>query len=278
MTARGARCGHNTQKGRGNDRQAMRESATKPIVACMPAEFVCRTGEILDMAAQPDPSLSGMASFPSLARMAAKGNRLATVVSAFAFAFSAVSFFETVLKQANLRVYVTDTLSYTRDPYGGYEVIALPVTIANSGARDGAVVTLQLAVKNLETGRSETLASTYTADSQYFGGRDDVANRVRRPKLPFAPLAIIGRSAYAGTILFYTADGHDGRDQKMLIEPKSKIEMTLSILAPPPAGWIDRHFFALPAPITLAGEVGPFLPGALLVGDTVKIRLAEPPK
>ena len=228
------------------------------------------------MTAQPDSELSGMAGFPSISRIAAKGTKLATMVSAFAFAFSAVSFYETVLKQANLKVYVTDTLSYTRDPYGGYEVIALPVTIANSGARDGAVVTLQLTVKNLESGRSETLSSAYTADAQYFGGRDDVANRIKRPKLPFAPLAIAGRSAYAGTILFYTAEGRDGREQKTLIEPKSKIEMTLRVLSPPSSGWLEQRFFVQPAPITLTGEVGAFLPGALYVGDTVKIHFTQP--
>src|SRR6516225_11174603 len=108
------------------------------------------------MTAQPDSELSGMAGFPSISRIAAKGTKLATMVSAFAFAFSAVSFYETVLKQANLKVYVTDTLSYTRDPYGGYEVVAVPLTIANSGARDGAVITLELDVKDVESGKSET--------------------------------------------------------------------------------------------------------------------------
>jgi hypothetical protein len=229
------------------------------------------------MAMQPDSTLSGMTGFPSISRLASKGTKLATVVSAFAFAFSSVSFYETVLKQANLKVYVTDTLSYTRDPYGSYEVIALPVTIANSGARDGAVVTLQLFVKNLDSGRTETLSSAFTADAQYFGGRDDVASRVKRPKLPFAPLSIAGRSAYAGTILFYTAEGRDGREQPALIEPKSKIEMTLNVSTPPPAGWFERTFFTQPLPIKLTGEIGAFLPGALFVGDTVKIRLTQPP-
>ncbi len=228
------------------------------------------------MAGQPDPALSGMTGFPSIARMASKGSKLATLVSAFAFAFSAVSFYETVLKQAILKVYVTDTLAYTRDPYGGYEVIALPVTIANGGARDGAVISLALDVKHLESGRTETFTSAYTADAQYFGGRDDVANRIKRPKLPFAPLAITGRSAFAGTILFYAPESREGRDQKVLIEPKSKIEMTLRVVTAPPEGWLDRLLFTSPLPIKLAGEIGGFLPGALYVGETVKIRLTPP--
>ena len=41
--------------------------------------------------------LSGIGGFSSIARVASRGNRLATVVSAFAFAFSGVSFYETVV-------------------------------------------------------------------------------------------------------------------------------------------------------------------------------------
>ena len=62
------------------------------------------------MAAQPDPELSGMTGFPSISCIASRGTKLATIVSAFPFAFSAVSFYSAVLKQANLKVYVTDPL------------------------------------------------------------------------------------------------------------------------------------------------------------------------
>jgi hypothetical protein len=211
------------------------------------------------------PGLIGVTGFPSIARLASRGTKLATLVSAFAFAFSAVSFYETVLKQADLKVYVTDTISYTRDPYGGYEVIALPVTIANGGARDGAVVNLQLKVKNLDTGQTETLTSSYTADAQYFGGREDVANRVKRPKLPFAPLAISGRSAYAGTILFYTAEGRQPTDAKTLIGPSAKVEMTLNVIATGPTDWLDQLISSPPEPITLSGKVDALLARSMWV-------------
>ena len=221
------------------------------------------------MAPEPDAHLSGMSGFPQIARMAGRGNRLATLVSAFAFAFSAVSFYETVLKQPRLRIYVTDTLAYTRDPWGGYEVIAVPVTIANSGARDGAVITLELDVKNLESGKVERFASAYTADAQYFAGSDDVARRIKRPKLPFAPLSISGRGAFAGTILFYSPEG---REQK-LIEPNAKVEMTLRASMPAADSRLEAMFAAQPAQIQMHGEVASFLPGALLVGDMARVRL-----
>ena len=214
-----------------------------------------------------------MIGFPHIARMAARGNRLATLVSAFAFAFSAVSFYETVLKQPNLRVYVTDTLAYTRDPWGGYEVVAVPLTIANSGARDGAVITLELDVKNVESGKSETFTSAYTADAQYFGGSDDVAKRIKRPKLPFAPLSIAGRGAFAGVILFYSGEG-----SAKLVEPNSKLELTLRVLTRAADGWLEAMFLAKPARIALQAQVANFLPGALLVGDMARMRLLAPPR
>ena len=48
----------------------------------------------------PDTGLgAGITSFPGIARIASRGNRMATLISAFAFAFSGVSFYETVLKR-----------------------------------------------------------------------------------------------------------------------------------------------------------------------------------
>ena len=63
------------------------------------------------------------------------GNPIVILVSAFALIFSGVSLYETVLKQAHLHVFVPDTIAYTRDPDGGFEVFAVPLTVTNSGAR-----------------------------------------------------------------------------------------------------------------------------------------------
>jgi hypothetical protein len=85
-------------------------------------------------------------------------------------------------------------MSYTRDPWGGYEVVVVPVTIQNSGARDDAIVALKLDVTTA-SGITERFVSTYTADAQYFGSSDDVTNKKRRPKQPFAPLSVSGDAA-----------------------------------------------------------------------------------
>jgi hypothetical protein len=137
-----------------------------------------------------------------------------TIISAIALALSGYSLWETSLKQADLGVYVTGVVSYARDtaedehirPPGGFEVLAVPVTIANSGARDGAVLSLQLDVKNSNTGLTARFEGTYTADAAYF-----VAGADKRPKTPFSALVIAGRSSWTGTILFYPVSYSNGK-------------------------------------------------------------------
>ena len=83
-------------------------------------------------------------------------------------------------------------------PAGGFEVFAVPITIANGGARDAAVLALQLDVSNPKTGLTARFEATYTADAAYFA-----STGAKRPKTPFSALVIAGRSAWTGTVLFY---------------------------------------------------------------------------
>jgi hypothetical protein len=158
---------------------------------------------------------SGDAS--DVARQAAahsEGGRVTAIISAIALVFSGYSLWETSLKQADLGVYVTGVVSYLRDttedeyiqPSGGFEVLAVPLTIANGGARDGAVLSLQLDVANSKTGLTARFQGTYTADATYFVNADD-----KRPKMPFSALVIAGRSSWTGTVLFYPVSYSNGK-------------------------------------------------------------------
>ena len=144
------------------------------------------------------------------------GKGLATVISATALVFSGFSLWETALKQAELTVYVTGDVTYERDvaadefreyvrPAGGFEVFAVPVTIANSGARDAAVLAMLLEAKNPKTGLTARFKASYTADDAYF------ANGGAKPKKPFSALIIAGRSAWTGTVLFYPVSYSNGK-------------------------------------------------------------------
>lgn len=198
------------------------------------------------------------------------GSWLSATGSVLALVVSGVSLWETALKQPQLKLYVGETLSYTRDPWGSYEVFVVPVTITNSGARDGAVISMRLDLTNPATGDKETYESAYTADASWYSGADNVTNRTRRPKSPFSPLSIAGRSAWSGTILFYAAD----YKEKKLAEPRTALLTgSLSVTAPQPEGWLDRTFSRTLDKVALAFQVPNFLPGALLTGDVIRLRL-----
>ena len=199
------------------------------------------------------------------------GGWLAAAVSGVALIASGISLWESTLKQPEIRLYVSENIHYTRDPYGSYEVLAVPITIANGGARDGAVISLKLDVKNTTTGQTETFKSAFTADAQYFGSRDDYAARLKRPKLPFAPLSVSGRSAFTGVVLFYQAE----YSEKKLIEPMAKLEMTLTVVTPPAQGWLDHMLIAVPPPVTVTATVPNFLPGALLSGENARLKVTS---
>ena len=183
------------------------------IVVDFGKQFCCVLGEFMSM---PDPSLSGMSSFPSLARMASRGNRLATIVSAFAFAFSGVSFYETVMKQPQLAAYVPPVLHYGQDGGGDVELFAIPVTIANEGARAGTVLSLSLEAVNTKTKVKQRFYSAY------FGDHPRVADGTPRA---FAPLSIQGRSTFSDTIRFYPV----GKLKPFVLEDAGDVEFTLTL-------------------------------------------------
>lgn len=188
-----------------------------------------------------------------------EGGRAAAVISAIALIFSAYSLWETSLKQAELAVYVTDAVTYTRDPNnedgafqaGGYEVLAVPVTIANSGARDAAVMSLQLDAKNPETGDSARFGAAYTAGGEYFAANRGESSS-GRPRTPFAALVVAGRTAWSGTILFYAADY---KKPKLINKPNGKVEVALRLSTAPPSGWLDRFLAGSVEPITFTLDV-----------------------
>jgi hypothetical protein len=195
---------------------------------------------------------------------------LPTAISAIALIGSVVSMWETTIKQAEVKVHVSDNIYFTRDPWGSYEVLIIPVTLANRGARDGTILTLSLDVKNLTTNQSKRFKSAYTVDAKWFSGKDDVSANLRRPKVPFAPVSVAGRSAFTGTLLFYPADD----PEKKVVDSNSKIEMTLTAGLLPGSGWLDRLLAAPPPPpVTIGADVAEYRVGILIGGYIMPLKV-----
>ena len=195
----------------------------------------------------PTPSesgLSGIGGFPSIARIAGRGNRLATLVSAFAFAFSGVSFYETVIKQPRLTIFVPPVLQFGQDGGGDTEVFAIPITISNDGARSGTVLSMELDVENLNAKGEEPKTKSYY--SAFLGEHPKNGDT---PNKSFAPIGIAGRASASETIRFYP----QGNPFPHMIQDAGEFRFTLRLrtAAAPGSSWVDWMFkHGDPDPIT----------------------------
>ena len=195
---------------------------------------------------------------------------MATSFSGVALLASSLSLWESRIKQAEIKLHVSDNIYYTRDPYGSFEVLIVPLTLANRGAREGTVMSLVLDVKNSTNSQSKKFKSTYMAEAQYFGGRDDVSTNQRRPKLPFAPLSVAGHGVFTGTVLFYPTDA----PEKKVVDPMTKIDMTLTVGLLLGTDWFDRFLSAAPpTPATIEADVANYVPGVLIGGYIMPLKV-----
>jgi hypothetical protein len=251
------------------------------------------------------------------------------LISAAALVFSAYNLWDTSLKRADVSVFVPDEITYERDatapqnlrPVSGFEVFAVPITIANGGARDAVVAALKLDAKNIQSGLTARFRAAYIAEPSYFNLDTAAATR---QKTPFSALVIAGRSAWRGTIVFFPVSYSDPRafasatayanfykqveqkyakeikevDEKWrdldelrkkspdlpefaepdahlarVFEKGNTTEVTLTLVQPPPSGWLDR-VFDVPVPsITLTLEA----PSSKLhQGERLQVRTMRP--
>src|SRR6516225_923791 len=109
--------------------------------------------------------------------------------SVTALVFSVFSLYETVIKQADLRVYQPPLIYMYRENFR--DVFAIPITLSNVGTQHGTVLSFDLEVTNPATLKEMKFQSLYFGDSPK-----------RNPRL-FTPITVAGRSSYTDVILFY---------------------------------------------------------------------------
>jgi hypothetical protein len=133
-----------------------------------------------------------------------EGGKLAAILSLFALTLSGYSLWDTSLKKADVQIFVPPVIQYSA-PYqnSNFEMIAVPVTLTNEGARTATIVSMQLAVTDPRTKQTKHF---YTADF----GRWTMDRTRSGSYEPFAPLSLAGRSSRTESVLFYTR----GDDQK----------------------------------------------------------------
>jgi hypothetical protein len=143
-----------------------------------------------------------------------EGGKLAAVLSAVALVFSGYSLWETSLKQADVRVFVPPVIQYAA-PYqnSNFEVIAVPVTLTNEGARTATVLSMELAATDQRTKETKRF---YAADF----GRWSMERTRSRSYEPFAPVSLAGRTSRTESVLFYTR-GEDQKPDQLIREPGS---------------------------------------------------------
>ena len=129
---------------------------------------------------------------------------LSTLTSAAAILVSGYTLWATTLRQADLHIFVPPVIQYA-SPYQNtnFEVIAVPVTFANEGARTAVALSLELVVTDP---RSKASKIFYGADL----GQWSMERTRNRAYQPFAPLPVAGRATRTEVVLFYTR----GDDQK----------------------------------------------------------------
>jgi hypothetical protein len=141
-----------------------------------------------------------------------EGGKLAAILSLFALALSGYSLWDTSLKQAEVQVFVPPVIQYAA-PYqnSNFEVIAVPVTLTNEGARTATVLSMELAVTDARTKQTKRF---YAADF----GRWTMERTRSGAYEPFAPLSLAGRTSRTESVLFYTR-GTDQKPDQLIRDP-----------------------------------------------------------
>ena len=141
-----------------------------------------------------------------------EGGKLAALLSLVALSQSGYSLWETSLKQAEVQVFVPPVIQYAA-PYqnSNFEVIAVPVTLTNEGARTATVLSMELAVTDPRTKQTKRF---YAADF----GRWTMERTRTGAYEPFAPASLAGRSSITRSVLFYTR-GTDQKPDQLIRDP-----------------------------------------------------------
>jgi hypothetical protein len=114
---------------------------------------------------------------------------IALLTSLVALVFSGYSLYETVIRQAELRIYQPPLIYMYRE--GFRDVFAIPITLSNDGAQRGTVLSFDLEVTHLETHKKMRFQNLHFGESPKSNTR------------LFMPVTVAGRSSFTDVVLFH---------------------------------------------------------------------------
>jgi hypothetical protein len=116
------------------------------------------------------------------------------VLAGAAVVSSGITLWQTSLRAANLEVFVPPVIRYA-SPYQNsyFEAFEVPLTIINSGARTGTVLSIDLIVSDSRRRVSKRFYSAYLGPW----------HMERGGFTPFMPISLAGRTSHSETLLFY---------------------------------------------------------------------------
>lgn len=162
------------------------------------------------------------------------GGRITTLVALIALVFSAYSLWETSLKQPDVRLFVPPVIQYSApNNNSNFEVIAVPITFANEGARTGTVLSMELAVTDPRTKQTKHF---YAADFGRWTMEKTRANAYQ----PFALISLAGRDSRTETVLLYTRGEQEQPAQLIREVGPYSFTLTLKQAVADDLGAVDR--------------------------------------
>lgn len=177
------------------------------------------------------------------------GGRVATIVALIALLFSAYSLWETSLKQPDVRMFVPPVIQFSA-PYNNsnFEMIAIPLTFANEGARTGTVLSMELAVIDPRTSQTKLF---YAADF----GRWTMEKTRAGAYQPFAPISLAGRTSRTETVLFYTRGDDQQPPQLIQATGPYQFKLTLEQAVADDLGVVDQWLATGPVSVSFEREL-----------------------
>lgn len=165
---------------------------------------------------------------------------LGTILSVVALAVSGFSLWESTLKQAKVSIFVPPVAQYSA-PYSNsnFEVIGVPVTLVNDGARTATILALDLTVTDPRSGNKKRF---YAADF----GRWSMERTRTGAYQPFAPISLAGKTSRTESVLFYTRSDNEKPNEIIREVGTYQLEITVDVaesvignaairaIAPPP--------------------------------------------